>query len=235
MRRWRASRPWPRKPAASRATTQGVAVVDDLAAERRGPSIEPEGLERARCRARRGRRRRPARPVLRLTSVGPGCRARGPARAAGGPLGGPAVEGLGERRSRSAHGAGGAPAAVGAGAAASLGGVGRLGGRLDAARRRGRRRSAAAARRSLMTFSGQEVVALLGEDPAQPGDVVVVELPVARRRALGVEQPLALEEADLRDRDVGELRRWSRASTSPIDRCGRRRRVVDVAHRHRPA
>ena len=51
----------------------------------------------------------------------------------------------------------------------------------------------------------QEVVALLGEDPPQPLDVGVVELPVARRRALGVEQPLALEEADLRDRDVGEL------------------------------
>ena len=52
---------------------------------------------------------------------------------------------------------------------------------------------------------GQEVIALLGQDPAEAGEVVLVELPVAGGRALGVEQALALEEADLRDRDVGEL------------------------------
>ena len=51
----------------------------------------------------------------------------------------------------------------------------------------------------------QEVVALLAQDPAQPLDVGLVELAVARRRALGVEQALALEEPDLGDRDVGEL------------------------------
>src|SRR5581483_9649287 len=51
----------------------------------------------------------------------------------------------------------------------------------------------------------EEVVALLLEDPTQAFDVGLVELPVARRRALGVEQPLALEEADLRDGDVREL------------------------------
>ncbi len=32
-----------------------------------------------------------------------------------------------------------------------------------------------------------------------------IELAVPRRRALGIDQPLTLEEADLRDRDVGEL------------------------------
>ncbi len=46
---------------------------------------------------------------------------------------------------------------------------------------------------------------MLVQDPAQPREVLVVELPVPRRRALGVDQPLALEEADLRDRDVGKL------------------------------
>ena len=51
----------------------------------------------------------------------------------------------------------------------------------------------------------QEVLALLAQDEAQPFDVGRVELAVARRRALGIDEPLALEEADLRDRDVGEL------------------------------
>ena len=51
----------------------------------------------------------------------------------------------------------------------------------------------------------QEVVLLLVQDPAQPVDVGLVELPVARRGALGVDEALALEEPDLRDRDVGEL------------------------------
>ena len=51
----------------------------------------------------------------------------------------------------------------------------------------------------------QEVLALLAQDPAQALDVGLVELAVARRRALGVEQALALEEADLGDGDVGEL------------------------------
>src|SRR5690606_33552354 len=52
---------------------------------------------------------------------------------------------------------------------------------------------------------GQEVVSLLDEDPAEADHVSLVELAVAGRRALGLEQALALEEADLRDRDVGEL------------------------------
>ena len=51
----------------------------------------------------------------------------------------------------------------------------------------------------------QEVLALLAQDEAQPLDVGRIELAVARRRALGVDEPLTLEEADLRDRDVGEL------------------------------
>ena len=49
------------------------------------------------------------------------------------------------------------------------------------------------------------VLALLAQDAAQQFDVVVVELAVSRRRPLRVDQTLALEEADLRDRDVGEL------------------------------
>ena len=51
----------------------------------------------------------------------------------------------------------------------------------------------------------QEVLPLLAQHPAQPLDVVLEELAVARRRALRVDQSLALEEADLADRDVGEL------------------------------
>ena len=43
------------------------------------------------------------------------------------------------------------------------------------------------------------------EDDAQPLDVGVVELAVAGRRPLGIDEALALEEADLRDRDVGEV------------------------------
>ncbi len=51
----------------------------------------------------------------------------------------------------------------------------------------------------------QEVLALLEKHPAQSIDVLLVELAVARRRALGVDQSLAFQEADLRDGDVGEL------------------------------
>src|SRR5262249_957589 len=51
----------------------------------------------------------------------------------------------------------------------------------------------------------QEEVALLEEDPTQPVEVRRLELAVARRGPLGVDEPLALEEADLGDGDVGEL------------------------------
>ena len=51
----------------------------------------------------------------------------------------------------------------------------------------------------------QEVVTLLTQDPPQPLDVGAVELPVAGAGALGGDQTLALEEPDLRDRDVREV------------------------------
>ncbi len=51
----------------------------------------------------------------------------------------------------------------------------------------------------------QEVLALLPQDPAESLDVEVIELPVTRRRALGVDEALALEEPDLGDRQVGEV------------------------------
>ena len=51
----------------------------------------------------------------------------------------------------------------------------------------------------------QELLALLAQDHAQQLDVVVEELAVPRRRPLRLDQALALEEADLGDRDVGEL------------------------------
>ena len=51
----------------------------------------------------------------------------------------------------------------------------------------------------------QEVLALFAKDDAQQIDVVVVELSVPAGGSLGVDQALALEESDLRDRDVGKL------------------------------
>jgi len=50
-----------------------------------------------------------------------------------------------------------------------------------------------------------KVLALLAQDPAQALHVLLVELPVSRGGALRVDQALALQKADLRDRDVGKL------------------------------
>ena len=70
----------------------------------------------------------------------------------------------------------------------------------------------------------QEVLALLAQDEAQALDVGRRELAVARRRALGIDEPLALEEADLRDRDVGELRAQLIEHVADRDVRGRRPR-----------
>src|SRR5205823_266735 len=51
----------------------------------------------------------------------------------------------------------------------------------------------------------EEVLLLLMEDPSKPGDVRLVELAVPGRGSFRVDEPLALEEANLRDRDVREL------------------------------
>ena len=74
-------------------------------------------------------------------------------------------------------------------------------------------------RRSLITFSGRKCSFCWYRIQRSRVDVAGVELPVPRRRALGIDEALALEEADLRDRDVGELVAGAGASTSPIDRC----------------
>src|SRR5262249_17381909 len=52
---------------------------------------------------------------------------------------------------------------------------------------------------------GQEPAALQAEDGRQPLDVVLGEEPVPALRPPRVQEPLILEVADLRDRDVGEL------------------------------
>ncbi len=52
----------------------------------------------------------------------------------------------------------------------------------------------------------QELVPLQPQDRLEPLDVLLAEEAVAAARALRREQPLVLEVADLRDRDVGELR-----------------------------
>ena len=54
-------------------------------------------------------------------------------------------------------------------------------------------------------LEGKEVLTLLPQHPAQPLHVGLVELPVPRRGALGIDQSLAFEETDLGDGDVGEL------------------------------
>ena len=59
--------------------------------------------------------------------------------------------------------------------------------------------------RSLDHLEREELVALLAQDPAQALDVGVIELAVSGRVAVGVDQSLALEEADLGDRHIGEL------------------------------
>jgi hypothetical protein len=52
---------------------------------------------------------------------------------------------------------------------------------------------------------GQEGVALLAQDPTKALDVALVELPVTRWGALGVDQALAFQEADFGDGDIREL------------------------------
>jgi hypothetical protein len=54
-------------------------------------------------------------------------------------------------------------------------------------------------------FQRKEVLALLSQYPPQAFHVLFVELPVTRRCPLGIDKPLALQEPDLRDGDVGEL------------------------------
>ncbi len=54
-------------------------------------------------------------------------------------------------------------------------------------------------------LQGQEVLALLAQDPPEPLDVGLVELAIPRRGALGVDQALALQESDLGNRQVGEV------------------------------
>ena len=49
------------------------------------------------------------------------------------------------------------------------------------------------------------MIALLAKNPPQAHDVEVVELAVTRWRAFGIDESLALQESDLRDRHVGEL------------------------------
>src|SRR5207237_9925666 len=65
------------------------------------------------------------------------------------------------------------------------------------------------------------------EGRGQPVEVVLAEEPVAAGRALGRQQPLVLEEADLRDRDVRELLRKPADDLADADhpRAGSERRA----------
>ena len=104
----------------------------------------------------------------------------------------------GGRDDRRLRSIGGVRAAI-----AGASGLGRYGGRSRTVTSSSR--ASASPSLFLITLSGRIVLTLLPQDPAQALDVGFVELAVARRRALGIEQTLALEEADLRDGDVGEL------------------------------
>ena len=86
-------------------------------------------------------------------------------------------------------------------------------GEVDLALRRGESRPPAASilrggRRELLADHAerQELVPLQPEDRLEPLDVLFAEQPVASARALRGEQALIFEVADLRDRDVGEIR-----------------------------
>ena len=68
-----------------------------------------------------------------------------------------------------------------------------------------RRRASSSSSRSLITFSGRKCSFCWRRMQRSRSTSCGVELAVARRRALRVDEALALEEADLRDRDVGEL------------------------------
>ena len=76
---------------------------------------------------------------------------------------------------------------------------------------------------------GQEVLALFAEDDPEAVDVGVVELAVSRWCALGVDEPLALEETDLRDGDVGKFLQQQRQHLAD-----RQVRTIGhcVSHRH---
>ncbi len=67
----------------------------------------------------------------------------------------------------------------------------------------------------------QVVVALHRQHVAQPLDVGLGELAVARRRALGLDQPLVLEEADLGDRDRVEVGAQQVEDLADVEQLGR--------------
>ena len=88
-----------------------------------------------------------------------------------------------------------------------------------------------------ITRSGRNSSRCSSQDRLEPLDVLLAEQPVAALRALRREQALVLEVADLRDRDVRELRlqppadgadRGRRGCCAALVGCGRRR-----AHRRR--
>jgi hypothetical protein len=54
-------------------------------------------------------------------------------------------------------------------------------------------------------LQGEEMLALLAQDPTQTLYITFIEFAVSRGRTFGIDQPLALEKADFGDGDVGEL------------------------------
>ena len=183
--------PAPGGPRARRAAAPGCASA---APARRAPRAGPSrGRRRCGTRAGGAARSRSAR----ASRTRPRCRRRSRSRAAG--------------RPRRAARAGRTPRAPARGPArcprARRAPRGRAPPPARRAPRRRRRRSFARARRELLADHAQrqELVALEAQDRLEPLDVVLAEQAVAALRALRRQQPLILEVADLRDRDVREL------------------------------
>ncbi len=184
-----------RRARARHRARRGPARPGGAGVSARGPHVGPGPAHPGRCGGggrgqRRGRRDQRAGPHP-PSGAGAGTTVRASTRRLGGP-------GL-ESRQLPPRGAGAARAA-GAADERGLGvpGVAPTGrGELSIA--------GALFEATLDHLQREEVLALLAQHPAQPFDVVLVELAVTRRGALGVDQSLALQEADLGDGHVGEL------------------------------
>ena len=144
---------------------------------------------------------------------------------------------FGDRHGRG-HSAGRTPNAVRPGVAAPAGHRGELGGpfahlhqwpgvgigvRSPSAGSVGGRSTALGAARIVVQavlddLERQEVLSLLTEHPAQALHILLVELPVARRRSLGIDQTLALQGNRILEMVTSGNSWRRRVSTSPMDR-----------------
>ena len=230
-----------RRPRARAGRT--LELGDLRVVERRRPPPARRGCSDRRRRAARGRRASPSSSGERRACPSVGRPRPWPS---GSRTAGFGCARLGTRRRRRRR-----PSASASSASASVGSrhrSTRLAPRPASARRRSRRRRSrsratgprppAASGRppragSLMTFSGRKFSFCWCRIHRSRAMSAAVELPVARRRALGVDEALALEEPDLRDRDVRELVAQRREDLADREVLGSRLLVVS-RQRSRP-